>query len=453
MPAQPSYESQPNYDYCLSAGLDPQKPILLAVSGGPDSMAMAHFIHHWRQNHFAASGSLRAVIIDHGLRPSSSTEADLTCKRLTDWGIAAAVKRVVAPKPSSGIQAWARAHRYGLLWQDAASDGASIVLGHHRDDQAETVQMRLGRGSGLAGLRGMERRSLYKGIALCRPFLDLSKQDLLAYAKRQGIDFITDPSNLQQRFERGRLRKAVANFSQLNLTQGHFLRLSDSARRISDGVLKRLHTYGGFAIERGGWGWIDLEKWPHPDRHLLRFMATSLAAADYPPNEQSLERLSAWIFSGVAAGGDSITTLGGLEWHRKADRLWVYPEAEYPVKPREVSQGHHLIDGRWHLYTPVAGTVLPLGARGFAALRRSPHWTQSNVPARAYWRWPSLKPAIKPAIKPAGGANINSLNGLITLEEGVMIPHLKDRGMIGRGVHTGNGAALMARFVGGSDLG
>ncbi len=433
----------PSYEHCLSAGLDPKTPILLAVSGGPDSMAMAHFIHHWRQNHPFAKRFLRAVIIDHGLRSSSSAEADLACKRLMDWGISAAVKRISSPPPQSGIQAWARRHRYGLLWQDAATDGAVIVLGHHRDDQAETVQMRLSRGSGLEGLRGMERRSFYKGIVLCRPFLGLSKQDLLAYAKAQGIDFITDPSNSQRRFERGRLRTCAADFKRLNLTHGHFLRLSESAGRISDGVLNQLCAYGGFGINRGGWGWIDLDIWPRPDRHLLRFMAASLAAADYPPNAPSLERLSVW----AASGTSPITTLGGLEWHRKAGRLWVYPEAEKPIKPQAVSQGHHLIDGRWHLYTQVAGTVLPLGDRGFAALRRltdlPPNTPPNTPPARAYWRWPTFKPSRE--------TNINSLNDLITLEDGVMIPHLEDRDMIHREVHTDNKAALTARFVGGND--
>ena len=444
--AAPCYDA-PHYDNLLSAGLTPQTPILLAVSGGSDSMATAHFIHHWRQNSAAATGALRALVIDHGLRPSSSAEANLTCKRLTDWGIKARVERISSPPPQSGIQAWARPHRYGLLWRDAAADGASIVLGHHSDDQAETVQMRLGRGSGLEGLRGMERRSFYKGLALCRPFLGLAKQDLLDYAKRQGIDFITDPSNIMQRFERSRLRTSAADFGDLNFTHSHFLRLSESAGRITDGVLKNLHSHGGFGIDRGGWGWIDLALWPRPDRHLLRLLATSLAAADYPPNESSLERLSVWIAAGISSGTAPITTLGGLEWHRKSGRLWVYPEAERPIKPQEISQGHHLIDGRWHLYAPVAGTVLPLGSAGFAALKRltkSPPNIPPNIPpARAYWRWPTFKPS-----QPI---NINTFNDLITLEDGVMIPHLKDRSMIHRGDHTGDKASLTARFIGGID--
>ena len=145
------------YDLCADAGLNPLKqPVVLAVSGGADSMAMAHILRQfWAQTKASQSLralSLRALIIDHGIRDTSAQEAALTAQRLSALGIPNQIERLSTLAPETGLQAWAREQRYQALWREACHDQAAIVTGHHAEDQAETMMMRLSKGSGIKGL-------------------------------------------------------------------------------------------------------------------------------------------------------------------------------------------------------------------------------------------------------------------------------------------------------------
>jgi len=148
------------HDLCINTGLNPLKqPVVLAVSGGVDSMAMAHILHQFWAQCQSEPKSLRALIIDHGIRANSAHEAALTAQRLTAFGIPNRIERLAAPAPETGIQAWARDHRYQALWREACRDQAVIVTWHHKEDQAETMMMRLSKGSGIKGLAGMKLQS------------------------------------------------------------------------------------------------------------------------------------------------------------------------------------------------------------------------------------------------------------------------------------------------------
>ncbi len=179
------------HDLCADAGLNPQKQsVVLAVSGGVDSMAMAHILHQFWAQTQGVKQSLRALIIDHGIRANSAQEAGLTAQRLTAFGIPNRIERLATPAPEKGIQAWARDHRYQALWREACRDQAVIVTGHHREDQAETMMMRLSKGSGIKGLAGMRQQSDRHGIKLIRPFLSISKQRLCDYADHHGMNML-----------------------------------------------------------------------------------------------------------------------------------------------------------------------------------------------------------------------------------------------------------------------
>jgi len=183
--------------------------LVLAVSGGPDSIALMWLMARWRRA-LSRGPHLLAVTVDHGLRAESAREAR-EVKRLADaLGLAHRTVRWTGVKPKSGVPAAARAARYRLLAAIARQSGASHVLtAHTRDDQAETLLMRLVRGSGITGLAAMARQTELEGMLIARPFLDISKSQLIATLERARVGFADDPTNRDISFTRPRIRAVI----------------------------------------------------------------------------------------------------------------------------------------------------------------------------------------------------------------------------------------------------
>jgi tRNA(Ile)-lysidine synthase len=180
--------------------------IVLAVSGGPDSVALMWLAARWRKG-FARGPRLIAVTIDHGLRAEAAREAREVKRIARILDVEHRTLRWTGDKPRRGVPAAARDARYRLLAQAARAARATHVLtAHTRDDQAETLLMRLLRGSGIAGLSGIARESQRDGILLVRPLLDVPKSRLIATLKRAKIGFADDPTNRDMAFTRPRLR-------------------------------------------------------------------------------------------------------------------------------------------------------------------------------------------------------------------------------------------------------
>jgi tRNA(Ile)-lysidine synthase len=180
--------------------------IVLAVSGGPDSIALMWLAARWRRA-LARGPRLVAVTVDHGLRTEAAREARDVKRLARSLEVPHRTLRWTGTKPNTGLPAAARAARYRLLAQAARSNGATHVLtAHTRDDQAETLLMRMLRGSGIAGLAAMTRVSEREGLWLARPLLDVSKAQLVATLNRARINFADDPTNRDVSYTRPRLR-------------------------------------------------------------------------------------------------------------------------------------------------------------------------------------------------------------------------------------------------------
>ena len=188
--------------------------IALAVSGGPDSMAMLMLAQA------AFPGQALAATVDHGLRSASADEAAMVASYCAAAGIAHDILNIAVP-PDAGdnIQSWARQERYVLLERWAVEAGAaSLATAHHADDQAETFLMRAARGSGLPGLAAVRaRRGIdietaghLQKLALVRPLLGWRHQELRAMAIAEAVPFVDDPSNSDERFDRTRFRRLLA---------------------------------------------------------------------------------------------------------------------------------------------------------------------------------------------------------------------------------------------------
>ena len=180
--------------------------IVLAVSGGPDSIALMWLAARWRRT-LARGPRLIAVTIDHGLRAEAKAEARDVKRLARALDLPHRTMRWTGAKPKTGLPAAARAARYRLLAQAARAGGATHILtAHTRDDQAETLLMRMLRGSGIAGLAAMARQSERDGVLLARPFLHVSKSQLIATLKKAKLGFADDPTNRDPSFTRPRIR-------------------------------------------------------------------------------------------------------------------------------------------------------------------------------------------------------------------------------------------------------
>src|SRR5450631_943248 len=180
--------------------------IVLAVSGGPDSIALMWLAARWRRA-LARGPRLIAVTVDHGLRAEAKGEARDVKRLARALDLPHRTMRWTGAKPKAGLPAAARAARYRLLAQAARASGATHILtAHTRDDQAETLLLRLLRGSGIAGLAAMARQSERDGVLLARPFLHVSKSQLIATLKKAKLGFADDPTNRDLNFARPRIR-------------------------------------------------------------------------------------------------------------------------------------------------------------------------------------------------------------------------------------------------------
>jgi tRNA(Ile)-lysidine synthase len=237
--------------------------LVLAVSGGPDSTALMALAARWRDG-LAAKPKLIAVTVDHGLRQEAKDEAAAAARLARQLHVAHRTLRWTGRKPATGLQEAARLARYRLLARAAHEAGARHVLtAHTLDDQAETVLIRLTRGSGLTGLGAMQRISVIPGrersertrnpysealrrmdsgpgplgrpgmtdLILVRPLLDIPKSRLIATLRVANIPFADDPSNRDPRFTRARLRALMPALAEEGLDARRLALLARRLRR------------------------------------------------------------------------------------------------------------------------------------------------------------------------------------------------------------------------------
>jgi tRNA(Ile)-lysidine synthase len=260
--------------------------LVLAVSGGPDSTALLLLIARWR-GRLKVAPKVLAVTIDHGLRRASAGEARAVKALARRLGVAHRTLRWTGKRPASGLQQAAREARYRLLALAAKSARASaIVTAHTLDDQAETVLMRMSRGSGLGGLGAMARESALPGsereIVLVRPLLEIPKARLMATLARAKIEFADDASNRDPRFARARLRTLMPALAREGLSASSLARLAVRLRRADAAIEAAVDE----AMQRLSENFcpaqivIDAEKFCHlPAEVALRLLGRAIAGA------------------------------------------------------------------------------------------------------------------------------------------------------------------------------
>ena len=194
----------------LDALIADGQPIGLAVSGGPDSMALLLLAAE------ARLGLVRAATVDHRLRPEAADEADYVASVCANLDVPHDILKIDwSTKPTAALQERARIERYAALDRWVSRERlTAVATGHHADDQAETLLMRLARGVGIKGLAAMRPSSPLPGskhVRLIRPLLGWRRSELQAICASAGVVPIDDPSNADEQYERVRMRRALAD--------------------------------------------------------------------------------------------------------------------------------------------------------------------------------------------------------------------------------------------------
>lgn len=279
----------------------------VAVSGGPDSMALLDLAAH------AFPGGVEAATVDHGLRVGSAEEAAMVADWCRSQAIAHAILHPAEPR-TGNMHQWARTQRYALLekWRvERRIDW--LFTAHHADDQLETMLMRLNRSSGLSGMAGIRSRQGH----MMRPLLGVRRERLTAYANERGLPYVEDPSNSDPRFDRAAIRRHLRGVNWLDPQAA-----SRSAAALGEAeqalvwvadMLEDRH------VQPDGAGWtLDRTDFP---REILRRLLLKMVARIDPAAAPRGDTIDSAILSAQAGGKASIghaVLTGGNIWRVKA---------------------------------------------------------------------------------------------------------------------------------------
>lgn len=336
----------------------------LAVSGGSDSMAMLHLVASVAAD---AGWQVSVVTVDHGLRPEAAVEAAFVGEVCAGLGLPHVVRRWAHGPISGNIMQAAREARYRLIADWAAGRGiAEVALAHTANDQAETFLMGLARSAGLEGLSGMRPAFQHGGVTFRRPFLHIGRAALRVYLQRQGLAWVDDPTNEDDRFTRVRARRALRALGPLGVTADRLARVvqnlaaaqgmvADAVRRAAGEVV--VEEAGALRFDRVGFLALGSEV----NRLLLQAILVWMAGLPHAPRADHIQKLQA----ALAAGRDA--TLAGCRFLHRDGQVIVVREARALGGPVPVGA---LWDGRWRV-TGALGEVRVLGGEG---LRQCPDW-------------------------------------------------------------------------------
>ena len=363
-------------------------PVGLAVSGGSDSTALMHLAAIWARDRGVL---LHVTTVDHGLRQGTAAEAAQVATQAAKLGL----PHVTLParlQPGPNVQARARAARYALLADWALDAGLdAVLLGHTRDDQAETFLLRLARGSGLAGLSGMADRRETEGVAFLRPLLPFSRANLRGWLEDNQVGWSDDPTNDDPAHARVRARAALATLADLGIgadaIAATMTRLADA-----DAVIEALvGARASMIVRQTDDGTLRLEPGiadePGEVRHRILGAAFRwLNSGDYPPRAAEAQAACAAAFSGetrTLGGAVLLPDIGG------GVRMFRELAACAPAVAADPDRRSLSWDGRWLVDGPFAADMT-VGALG------PDDWpVGAPKPRGGARRWLAATPAIR----------------------------------------------------------
>lgn len=366
-------------------------------------MALMHLLARWRDQIAGAAPQMIVATVDHGMRARSAEDARFVACAAADAGFRHQVLTWKDVKPTRAVQEAAREARYRLLADFAsctAETPSAVVTAHHRDDQAETLLMRLARGSGLDGLSAMAPRApIARGsaVTLLRPLLGVPKERLVATLRARGRRWVEDPSNEDTTFERVRLRRARAALAEIGLDNERLALSATRLRRARKALQAAAAELLAATADLHGGAYASLER-PRfeaaPEELRLRVLACLVHAtggAAPRPRLVELEDLLDRLSGPGARGG----TLGGCIITATAREIAIFREpGREGIERRHLHPGEEVVwDGRFRVtLSRAVGADLEVRAleAEIAAKLRARHEALGAFPARAVQTLPSF---------------------------------------------------------------
>lgn len=356
----------------------------LAVSGGGDSMALTALAVEWAKEN---GRGLAAVTVDHRLRPDSGAEAQRVQAFCTELGLPHTTLNWVDWDGQGNLQDQARRARAALIGDWARGNGIRhVATGHTQDDQAETLLMRLARGSGVDGLSAMAPVRMADGFVWVRPLLEVSRTQLRDFLASEGLPWIDDPSNEDDAFDRVKARKALDVLQGLGITREGLAQTAarmQSARQALQAASDALALKTA-KVDRGD----ILIDWPGvsaaSEETRNRLVADALmwvSGAEYRPRAKALDGLI------DAMDSRKTSVLSGCQI--TAEGSWRRLTRELAAVAQQVCDSAAIWDGRWRLLGPVGahGVIRALGDDG---IRACPDWRESGLPRASVLASPSV---------------------------------------------------------------
>ena len=305
--------------------------IAVAVSGGPDSLALAYLAKCYSLKNRV---KIKYFIVDHKLRKESSYEAKTVKKILKDLDIECKILIWNGKKPSKNIQAIARDKRYSLLASECEKNNIKhLLLGHHLNDLFENFLIRITRGSGLNGLVSFEKNAKYKNhnLEILRPLLDIEKKDLLYISKEVFNFFVKDPTNINENYKRTRIRNLLHSLENEGLDKKKLIltinNLKDSNRSIKFYVDRNLKQ--NVSLKKKDNIYILNQNFFYQSHEVIFRSLTkiiqSLGKKYYPVRGKSMNKL----IKEISAKSFSKATLGGCFIDRVNETILISRENKY----------------------------------------------------------------------------------------------------------------------------
>lgn len=392
----------------LMAALGPfecNAQVAVALSGGPDSMALCLLADAWARRR---GGRVVALTVDHGLRSDSGAEAAVVGGWMGAIGIAHQVLAWEGTKPRSGVQAKARAARYEMLTGWCRRAGIlHLVLAHEMEDQAETVLMRLTRGSGRHGLAGMSAVSETSGVRILRPLLGVERARLTATLQARRQPWVEDPSNHNPAFARIRVRQWLPALAQAGCGAAHLKGLAETfaaGRAESEEQIAALLARA-CSLSPAGHAMLDravLAAAPaSTTRDALSRVLRTVGGGAYPVARDKVDALWSWLEGGA---GSSSVTLARCRCLRRSDDIIVCREGRHLPDPIVTGPGERIFwDERFDIQmgdaaAGVASAMLgdpmlvPLGREGWAeVVDAAPDRRRTAIPHPARLTLPAVR--------------------------------------------------------------
>ena len=348
--------------------------VAVGVSGGVDSLALCLLAHTWGEENGV---KITALTVDHGLRKESAREAAQVKSWLTKRGVPHVTLLLDHPFPRHGIQAFARKWRFQLIGDWCRINLVDeVMLAHTIEDQMETICMRILADSGPEGLSGMRHNTVVGGLRILRPLLKIPKGRLIATCKALNQDWIVDPSNLDMKYYRVKIRQLMPDIERAGLERNKGVRLASAMGKLRNAFdnfsASFIKNNGG--ILKTGIAWINVpgfEKMPNKFKELLLLrLLITIGGAAWPSSKKKITRL----IESLKQEKVTRTTLGGCVIEKTTlGKIWIYREIKRRCLSVVIMPGEkRRWDNRFEVFQNFDKKLIlePLGEQGWRKIKR-----------------------------------------------------------------------------------